>query len=53
MDGSISYETGRWVFQFNGRNLTDKVYVTRMGGSILAIWGNPGRTWVLSARVKL
>ena len=52
IDATLSYERGNWLFQFNGRNLGDKMYVTRFGGSVLAIWANSGRSATFFARYK-
>ena len=48
VDISAAYERGPWRFAFNGRNLTDELYVTRFGSSVLAVWVNEGRSWSLS-----
>ena len=52
LDLAISFDRGPWRFGFNGRNITDKIYMNRTSGSFGAHWINNGRTlsWSLSYR---
>lgn len=52
LDLALSYERGNWGYSLNVVNLTDKIYVTRFGGSLLAVWVNSGRVATIRARYK-
>lgn len=51
-DATISYTRKNWLFQLNGVNIGDKIFVKQFGGSNLAIWVDSGVKWRLSARYK-
>lgn len=51
-DLALSYERGNWGYSLNVVNLTDKIYVTRFGGSLLAVWVNSGRIATIRALYK-
>lgn len=52
LDLALSYERGNWGYSLNVVNLTDKIYITRFGGSLLALWVNSGRVATIRARYK-
>jgi iron complex outermembrane recepter protein len=51
-DAGLSYGWHNWRFQLNCENLTNNVYVTQFGGSLLAIWVSMGRQVTFSTHYK-
>jgi iron complex outermembrane receptor protein len=51
-DAGLSYRWHNWTFELNCENLTDKVYVTQFGGSLLAIWVSMGRQTTFSTHYR-
>jgi iron complex outermembrane receptor protein len=49
VDAMVSFDRDEWRFAINGRNIGDKIYVTRLSGSFAAMWVSNGRTWDISA----